>query len=273
MPELPEVETTRRGLSAVLDGQRVDAMVVRNPRLRQPVDPDLPARLTGQTLQRIERRAKYLLFDFTGGRLIVHLGMSGSLRVVPAGQVPDTHDHIDLAFGAQLLRYRDPRRFGLWQWWPADQPAPALLARLGIEPLDPAFDGGWLYRATRQRRTPIKPWLMDPQWIVGVGNIYACESLFRARIHPFTPAQALGPTRCARLADAIVTTLRQAIELGGSTLRDFVGGDGRPGYFQQTHAVYDRAGLPCPVCGSPITRTTQAQRSTFHCPRCQPRSR
>lgn len=273
MPELPEVETTRRGLCTVLAGRTVDAMVVRNPRLRQPVDPKLPALLNGQTLNNIERRAKYLLFNFSAGCLIVHLGMSGSLRIVPAEQLPAPHDHIDLGFGTQLLRYRDPRRFGLWQWWPAKQPIPRLLARLGIEPLDPRFDGQWLYQATRQRRTPIKPWLMNPQWIVGVGNIYACESLFRARIDPATPAQALSLACCTRLADAIVETLRQAIEQGGSTLRDFVGGDGRPGYFQQTHAVYDREGLPCPVCGSPISRTIQAQRSTFHCPQCQRHSR
>lgn len=270
MPELPEVETTRRGLAPHLLGHTVRRVVVRCASLRQPVPAHLPAALTGQTLQRLDRRAKYLLFGFEQGRLLAHLGMSGSLQLVAPGSAPGKHDHVDVDFGHLTLRYRDPRRFGLLLWLD-DEGDSGPLAHLGVEPLDAQFDGAWLHRATRGRTTPIKTWLMDNHHVVGIGNIYASESLFRARIHPLTPAGRLGPQRCARLAAAIHDTLNAAIAAGGSTLRDFVGGDGQPGYFQQQYFVYGRAGEACRVCGRPVQRLVQGQRSTFFCATCQRR--
>jgi len=271
MPELPEVETTVRGIAPHLTGERVSGAFVRQSRLRLPVPPDLHDILRNQTLHQVQRRAKYLLLDFAHGRLLIHLGMSGSLRIVPAGAPPSPHDHVDIAFGERLLRYRDPRRFGLITWIPAGAPAPALLTRLGIEPLGEGFDGAWLHRASRDVRRPIKTLIMDSHVIVGVGNIYASESLFRARIHPLTEAGRLGPRRCQRLSEEIRATLTEAIAAGGSTLRDFVGTDGAPGYFQQHYYVYGREGQPCRSCGRPIRRRVIAQRSTFLCPHCQRR--
>ncbi|MCB1908147.1 MAG: bifunctional DNA-formamidopyrimidine glycosylase/DNA-(apurinic or apyrimidinic site) lyase [Rhodocyclaceae bacterium] len=269
MPELPEVETTLRGLSPHLAGRSVTAVDVRQPRLREPVPVDLATRLSGSALQAIERRGKYLCFLFDHGALLIHLGMSGSLRIVPPDQPPSGHDHVDIAFGDRVLRFRDPRRFGLVQWYDPRQGDPPRLARLGIEPLSAAFDGSWLYRATRGLGLPIKSFLMDGHRIVGVGNIYASESLFRARVHPLMPARRLGPRRGQRLASAIREVLAEAIAAGGSTLRDFTGGDGRPGYFQHSHAVYGREGEACPCCAAPIRRIVLAQRSTFLCTRCQ----
>ena len=271
MPELPEVETTCRGIRPHAEGRVLGGLVVRNANLRQPVPAELASILAGRRLERVWRRAKYLLFDFGSGTVIVHLGMSGSLRVVPANEPPGRHDHVDFVFGAQALRLRDPRRFGLVAWQAGDATVHPLLARLGIEPLDDGFEGGWLYRHTRGLRAPIKHVLMDSHRIVGVGNIYASESLFRARIHPLEAAGRLGPRRCARLAEAVRETLSAAIEAGGSTLRDFVGGDGRPGYFQQQYFVYGREDEPCRVCERPVRRILSAQRSTFLCPHCQRR--
>lgn len=269
MPELPEVETTCRGIRPAIDGRVMTGVSVRNGRLRQPVPEDLGARVAGAALQGVRRRAKYLLLDFPAGSLIVHLGMSGSLRVVPADQPPGTHDHVDLVFGDQALRLRDPRRFGLVLWQPGDALGHPLLAKLGIEPLDEAFTGAWLHREFKGLRTPIKQALMDGHRVVGVGNIYASESLFRARIHPLAPAGTVGPRRIQRLVAAVRETLQAAIAAGGSSLRDFVGGDGRKGYFQQDYFVYGREGLPCRVCASSIRRVVCGQRSTFFCPRCQ----
>ena len=271
MPELPEVETTRRGVQPHAEGRTLTRLVVRNPRLRQPVPEALAARIEGRRLLRVSRRAKYLLLDFGSGTVIVHLGMSGSLRVVAADEAPGAHDHLDFVFGERALRLRDPRRFGLVLWQEGEAGTHPLLARLGPEPLDAGFDAGWLYRASRGLRAPIKHVLMDSARVVGVGNIYASESLFRARIHPLEPAAALGPARCARLVAAVRETLTAAIEAGGSTLRDFVGGDGRPGYFQQQYFVYGRDGDPCRVCGSTIRRIVSGQRATYFCPRCQRR--
>lgn len=271
MPELPEVETTRRGIRPALVGQLVTGVVVRNARLRLPVPDDLGARMAGRVLCEVRRRAKYLLLDFDGGSLIVHLGMSGSLRVVPEGAPFGSHDHVDVLFGRQTLRLRDPRRFGLLTWHegnPLDHP---LLVHLGPEPLESGFGGALLHRITRGLRVPVKQALMDSKRVVGVGNIYASESLFRARIHPLTPAGRIGLQRYGRLADAIRETLTDAIRAGGSTLRDYVGGDGRAGYFQQQYFVYGRDGEPCRVCAAPIDRRVVAQRATFWCPRCQRR--
>ncbi|THF63794.1 bifunctional DNA-formamidopyrimidine glycosylase/DNA-(apurinic or apyrimidinic site) lyase [Pseudothauera nasutitermitis] len=271
MPELPEVETTRRGIQPHVEGRVPNEVRVRQPRLRQPVPAELAGEIVGRPLRAVRRRAKYLLLDFGHGSVIVHLGMSGSLRVVPAELPAERHDHIDLVFGEQALRLRDPRRFGLVLWQAGEAESHPLLAHLGREPLEEGFDGAWLFRVTRGVAQPIKHLLMDARKLVGVGNIYAAESLFRARIHPLEPAGALGRKRCERLADEVRATLGEAIEAGGSSLRDFVGGDGKPGYFQQSYFVYGREGEPCRVCGSPVRRFVSAQRSSWFCPRCQVR--
>ncbi len=272
MPELPEVETTCKGVRPHAEGRVLSALVVRNPRLRQPIPEDLASLVVGRRLEHVARRAKYLLFDFGFGTVIVHLGMSGSLRVVPAAEAPAAHDHVDFVFGEHALRLRDPRRFGMVVWQRGDAMRHPLLARLGPEPLGAEFDGAWLHRVTRGLRAPVKHVLMDSHKVVGVGNIYAAESLFRARIHPLEAAGKLGPRRCERLAGALRETLAAAIAAGGSTLRDFVGGDGRPGYFQQQCFVYGRDGEPCRVCGSTIRRVVSGQRATYFCPHCQRRS-
>jgi formamidopyrimidine-DNA glycosylase len=269
MPELPEVETTRRGLLPDLAGRRVHAVVARHTALRYPLPRNLSRLLAGQTLLGIDRRGKYLLFRFDKGTLILHLGMSGSLRLVDAGAPPGRHDHLDLVFGRRLVRLRDPRRFGAVLWVQGDAAAHPLLARLGIEPLSDAFDGIWLHTATRGRSTPIKLFLMDSHAIVGIGNIYASESLFRAGIDPRTPAGRLSRRRCERLAAAVKATLDAALDAGGSTLRDFIHSDGGSGWFQQQHFVYGREGEPCRTCGAKVRALRMGQRSTFHCPRCQ----
>ena len=247
----------------------VTAVVVRDRRLRRPVTRDLEHILVGQRLLEVTRRAKYLLFRFERGTLIVHLGMSGSLRLVPATEPPARHDHFDLVFGAKALRMRDPRRFGAVLWVKGDAETHPLLASLGIEPLSDAFDGDWLHAATRDRATAIKLFLMDSHAIVGVGNIYASESLFRAGVDPRTPAGRLSRARCERIAAAIKVTLEAALAAGGSTLRDFIHSDGGSGWFQQQHSVYGREGEPCRVCGTRIRNLRMGQRSTFYCPRCQ----
>jgi formamidopyrimidine-DNA glycosylase len=269
MPELPEVEITRRGLLRGLPMRRVDDVVVRRAVLRYPLPPRLGRLLAGRTLRDIGRRGKYLLFDFGAGTLIVHLGMSGSLRLVPAAEPAGKHDHLDLVFGATALRLRDPRRFGAVLWEKGDCARHPLIAPLGIEPLSEAFDAGWLHAATRGRKTAIKLLLMDSHVIVGVGNIYASESLFRARIDPRTPAGRLSPARCGRLAAAVRETLQAALAAGGSTLRDFRHSDGGAGRFQQQVFVYGRGGEPCRICATRVRALRQGQRATFFCPRCQ----
>lgn len=271
MPELPEVEITRSGIAPHLCGQRVSAVRVRQPRLRYPVPDDLARRVLGQLVLAVRRRGKYLLVEFAGGSLLLHLGMSGSLRIVAADLPPEKHDHFDLVVGAQALRLRDPRRFGavLWLDHPAD--VHPLLARLGLEPLEAGFDGTALFALCRGRATPIKLLIMDGHLLVGVGNIYASESLFRARIHPQTPAGSLSKLRCERLASCIRETLQDALAAGGSSLRDFVHSDGSAGYFQQQYFVYGRDDEPCRVCASPIRRLVMGQRASFYCSRCQRR--
>jgi formamidopyrimidine-DNA glycosylase len=268
MPELPEVEVTRRGLEPHLAGRIISGVAVREPRLRWPIPEDVH-RLAGLTVRAIHRRGKYLLFDCGDGHLILHLGMSGSLRVLPAGTPAQKHDHFDLALGDRVLRLRDPRRFGAVLWTRADIDSHPLLTHLGIEPLTRELHAERLHRLTRPHRAPIKAFLMDARRIVGVGNIYANESLFLAGIHPRVPARRLSLERCGRLSAAIKQTLRAAIRAGGSTLRDFVGADGNAGYFQQKYWVYDRAGVPCRRCGSLIRKIQQGQRSSFYCPNCQ----
>jgi formamidopyrimidine-DNA glycosylase len=270
MPELPEVEVTRRGLAPQLAGRVISGVAVREPRLRWPVPRDVLS-LAGRTLKAIHRRGKYLLLDCGDGHLILHLGMSGSLRVLPPGTPPGKHDHVDLLFGDRLLRLRDPRRFGAVLWTQGEVSAHPLLAHLGVEPLSRSLTAARLHALTRGHRTAIKNFLMDGRRIVGVGNIYASESLFRAGISPRMPAHRLTLDRSKRLVAAIKTTLHTAIRAGGSTLRDFVGSDGGAGYAQQRHYVYDRAGKRCRRCRTPIRHLLQGQRSTYYCPTCQKR--
>lgn len=296
MPELPEVEVTRRGLLPHLEGSRIAGVAVRHRGLRWPVPDELEACLPGRLIRRVERRGKYLLLECVregdataggvaggvaggedAGWLLIHLGMTGTLRVWHEPPAPGTHDHVDLllhdAAGRPLtLRFRDPRRFGavLWTTLPESLlPTHPLLRNLGIEPFDPAFDGDWLYRHTRGRSAAIKTVLLSGDIVVGVGNIYCSESLFRAGIRPTTAAGRLSRARCERLAAAVRETLALAIERGGSTLRDFVGSDGASGYFQLDCLVYDRAGKPCRHCATPVRQIVQGQRSTFYCPQCQ----
>jgi len=263
MPELPEVETTRLGLLPRLQHRTLTRIVVRNPRLRWPVPDDLDARLGGLALEGLGRRGKYLLFDFGDVTQIVHLGMSGSLRLAGADEPAALHDHIDWLFDdGSTLRLRDPRRFGAVHQHP-------LLAHLGPEPLTPAFDAAYLYAQCRRRSAAIKQVIMDAQVVVGVGNIYASESLFHAGIRPATAARRLSRPACARLVAAIKQVLTAAIAAGGSSLRDYVASDGELGYFQLQTRVYDREGLPCKTCGTPIRRIVQGQRASFYCPTCQ----
>lgn len=270
MPELPEVETTLRGLAPHLTGQRVAGVVIRNPRLRWPIPLRLPDILRNQTVRSLHRRAKYLLLECDNGTLILHLGMSGSLRILPAHTPPEKHDHFDLLLdNGTLMRLRDPRRFGAVLWHEGDISLHPLLAKLGPEPLLENFDAAYLYRATRQRKAAIKLVLMDSQVVVGVGNIYANESLFHAGIRPQLAGSKLSLPRCTRLVQTIRDTLSASIAQGGSTLRDFVNSEGKPGYFQQNYAVYGRTGEACRACGTPVKHLVQGQRSTFYCPLCQ----
>ncbi|MGB7991203.1 MAG: bifunctional DNA-formamidopyrimidine glycosylase/DNA-(apurinic or apyrimidinic site) lyase [Candidatus Methylophosphatis roskildensis] len=269
MPELPEVEITRRGLAAHLPGRMVSDVIVRDRRLRLPVTADLAGKLIGDSLIGIDRRGKYLLLRFGRGSLLAHLGMSGNLRVLPADAPARKHDHIDILFGELALRYSDPRRFGLMLWLQGDGSDHPLLAALGVEPLGDAFSADWLFQATRGRRCAIKLLLMDSHVVVGIGNIYASESLFRAGIRPRTAACRLRRIQCARLVAAVRDTLTDALAAGGSTLRDFHSAEGQSGCFQQQYFVYDRAGTACRVCDSPIRGLRLGQRSTYYCPRCQ----
>ena len=272
MPELPEVETTRRGLAPHLLGKRIRTAIVRNAAMRQPVPKKLPQLVAGTTIERVERRAKYLLIGCGTGTLIIHLGMSGRLWLVDAKASADTHDHFDLVLDNDTaVRLRDPRRFGLVLWATGDPLAHPLLARIGPEPLARDFDGRVLYDATRNRTAAVKLVLMDSHVVAGVGNIYASEALFRARINPKIAAHRVSRARYELLAEKVKETLEAAIQAGGSTLRDYVGGDGRAGYFQNEHLVYDRAGEPCYTCGAAIREIKQGQRATFYCAVCQRR--
>jgi len=274
MPELPEVEVTRLALAPAAEGQHVVAVEVREFRLRWPVPRDLAAQLVGHRIVTLRRRGKYLLWEFDHGTLISHLGMSGAWRTWPRHDAPSPrlHDHVDIVLNHWLLRLTDPRRFGALLWHPAgagsvnDHP---LLAKLGIEPFDPRFGGEVLYAGTRGRAASIKQVLVAGQLVVGVGNIYASEALFRAGINPKRAAGRLGFARCERLAFAVREVLTEAIRVGGSTLRDFVSAAGDEGYFMLEAAVYERAGSPCRACATPIRRIVQGQRSTYYCPVCQ----
>lgn len=269
MPELPEVETTRRGVEPFCVGKVVRQLVVRESRLRWPVPEQLPELVAGQQIQALERRAKYLIFVTGPGSLLVHLGMSGSLRVVPADQPPGKHDHIDIQLQTgSSLRYHDPRRFGSFLWVSPGQVHP-LLSHLGPEPLSPEFNGDLLYLQSRGRSGPVKNFIMDGKIVVGVGNIYANEVLFLSGIHPGRAAGRISRARYELLADNVKQVLTSAITQGGTTLRDFVGGDGKPGYFAQQLNVYGRGGQPCKRCGDLLRERRLGQRTTVFCVACQ----
>ena len=269
MPELPEVEITRRGIEPFVLGKTITGVAVRNRNLRRRVPRNFARLVVGRLVKRLVRRGKYLLLECDGGSLIVHLGMSGSLRVIDPQTPPHEHDHLDLVFGGTALRLRDPRRFGVVLWSAGDVSRHPLLAKLGVEPLGGHFSPEFLYRATRGRNVGVKLLLMNASVVVGIGNIYANESLFRAGIHPRTRAGRLSRARCERLVAAVRDTLLAALAAGGSSLRDFVHSDGASGYFQQHYYVYDRAALPCRVCGAAIRVARQGQRSSFFCATCQ----
>jgi formamidopyrimidine-DNA glycosylase len=269
MPELPEVETTRRGLLPHVIGRAIARVEVREPRLRWPVAKHLPRALADRRIGSLERRGKYLLFGTDAGTLLVHLGMSGSLRYLPAPAPPGAHDHIDVHFDdGGALRFNDPRRFGSFMLTTAPSSHP-LLKDLGPEPLGDKFDADYLWRTSRKRRVAIKQHVMNGRIVVGVGNIYASEALFRAGIHPRRLAGRISRVRFEPLVSSIRDVLRDAIEEGGTTLRNFVGGDGKAGYFRGALRVYERDGSPCINCGTTIERRVQGQRATYYCPRCQ----
>jgi len=269
MPELPEVETTRRGLAPHLIGRTVVGLDIRQPRLRWPIPRTLRTRLPGQRIDDIERRAKYLLVHTQAGSALLHLGMSGSLRVLPASTPIGAHDHVDWRLDSgRILRFTDPRRFGSQLWQPIGKVHP-LLAGLGPEPLADDFDGDHLWKRSRGRSAAVKVFLMDQAIVVGVGNIYASEALFAAGIHPKRAAGSISRARCARLADEVKRVLSYAITRGGTTLRDFISPDSEPGYFEQELFVYGREGQPCKVCGTPIKAVVLGQRSAYFCPHCQ----
>lgn len=275
MPELPEVEVTRQGLLPVVSGQ-IRSVTIRHHGLRWPIPADLPALLQGQRILALERRAKYLLMKVgdtaVKGTVLLHLGMSGRLCLLDRFYPAEKHDHVDIALSdGRVIRLRDPRRFGAVLWLPADPLQHSLLKALGPEPLDAAFDAAYLHQQLRTRSAAIKVVIMDAHVVVGVGNIYASESLFRACIHPETSAKALTLAQCHLLVTEIKGTLSAALAAGGSSLRDFFGADGNPGYFQQTYFVYGRTGQPCLTCGQTVQCIRLGQRSTFYCAHCQPR--
>jgi formamidopyrimidine-DNA glycosylase len=270
MPELPEVETTRRGISPYVKNQAIKHIKIRNGNLRWPVPRGLSSKLTGHKIKSVKRRAKYLLLGTDLGTVIIHLGMSGSLRIVPEGTRADKHDHVDILLGnKKMLRLRDPRRFGCVLF--TDKPAEEhkLLKNLGPEPLSSVFDGDYLFKLSRKRKVAVKIFIMNSQIVVGVGNIYASEALFLAGILPRKHAGKLTHAECNKLASAIKRVLKAAIMAGGTSLRDFTRSDGNPGYFARSLKVYDRKGEPCRKCGNPIKQKVIGQRSTYYCTHCQ----
>ncbi len=270
MPELPEVETVKNGLIPLCVGRKILAVHVRRPQLRWPIPVDLAQHIDKQTISAIERRGKYLLIRFAHGTMLMHLGMSGICRVLPLEQPWEKHDHVIFVLDNQTSwRFNDTRRFGALLWTQTDPLTHLLLCDLGPEPLSSAFNADFVYTATRQRRTPIKSWLMNSHQVVGVGNIYACEALFAARIHPERLAHTIQFSEAELLVSAIKSILAAAIEAGGTTLRDFKNTAGKPGYFRHALSVYGSAGEPCQKCSTHIQVMRQAQRSTFFCPDCQ----
>ena len=270
MPELPEVETTRRGIEPHILKRAVQSVIVREPRLRWPVTESLAQQMPGHVLQRINRRGKYLLLETDAGVLLIHLGMSGSLRIVTQTFPLRKHDHVDLVFDRNtVLRFTDPRRFGCLLWLTTDPCAHPLLRELGPEPLSDEFDGAYLKQRSRHKKVAVKNFIMDSKVVVGVGNIYANEALFAAGIRPGRAAGRVSLAQYQLLVKKIKAVLARSIKVGGTTLRDFTGGDGQPGYFKQSLKVYGRDGEPCKNCGEVIRLSRQGQRGTFYCPQCQ----
>lgn len=270
MPELPEVETTKRGIEPHITGAIVKAVTVRQRNLRWPIPQTIDRELPGQTIQSVERRGKYLLLKTATGTVLIHLGMSGNLRIVKEEEQVQKHDHVDLVFdNGNILRFRDPRKFGCFLWLKDDPLDHPLLSHLGPEPLSHEFNAQYLYNKSRKRKAPIKSFIMDSHIVVGVGNIYASEALFSAGIHPLRKAGRISCARYDLLTNAISSVLESAIEQGGTTLRDFLGGDGRPGYFKQSLNVYGRGRMPCVKCEAPLKEIRLGQRSTVYCPQCQ----
>jgi len=270
MPELPEVETTRRGVAPHVLNEIIARVIVRERRLRWPVSRNISRQLAGQSVRKVERRAKYLLLYTDRYCLLLHLGMSGSLRVINNATPPQQHDHVDIVFASgTVLRFRDPRRFGSIHVTSGDPLEHPLLRNLGPEPLRPNFNGSYLYQRSRGRAQAVKGFIMDSRNVVGIGNIYACEALFAAGISPKRRAGGIALERYERLVLAIKDVLRHAIRSGGTTLRDYVSSDGSPGFFERELRVYGKAGMACPHCKKPIKQVRQGQRSTFYCPHCQ----
>lgn len=268
MPELPEVETTLRGIEPYLSNSEVESVTVRNGALRWPVSEQV-YQLNRQKVEGLERRGKYIICHFASGSLIIHLGMSGSLRVLNQPSIPQKHDHVDLNLrSGAVIRFNDPRRFGS-VLWAEDWQCHELIASMGVEPLTEAFDGDFLYRHAKNRKTPIKHFIMDGKLVVGVGNIYANEALFLSGIHPKRMAGRISRARMQVLAKNIKKVLASAIDQGGTTLRDFVNTDGKPGYFKQSLFVYGRGGQVCKHCGTELKEIRQSNRSTVFCPSCQ----
>jgi len=270
VPELPEVETSRRGIEPHILNKKVTDVIIRQKKLRWPITATLKKQLIEQTIQQVERRGKYILLCTQAGTVILHLGMSGSLRILNKSVSAEKHDHFDIVFSNnKVLRLRDPRRFGAVLWTKSDPLKHKLLKNLGPEPLSDEFTAEYLFKASRNRKIAIKTFIMNSQMVVGVGNIYANESLFSAGINPKRAANKISLVRYQKLVSAIKNILMKSIEQGGTTLKDFINEDGKPGYFQQTLCVYGRASKPCINCDKPITQITQAQRSTFYCSHCQ----
>ncbi len=269
MPELPEVETTLRGITPHVLGRQVTQVVIRQPSLRWPIPAELNTLLIRRKLLAVSRRGKYLLLQFAHGYVLIHLGMSGSLRIVKATDLPRLHDHFDLVFGNVILRYCDPRRFGCLLWHEGDPLTHSLLTHLGPEPLNDAFTADYLFQRTRKRTQAIKQFIMDSRIVVGVGNIYANESLFMSRIKPTRKAGSMTRKNCEDLVRDIKFVLQRSIDQGGTTLRDFVGGDGKPGYFKQELLVYGRGGETCMVCDKLLKEVRMNDRTTVYCTDCQ----
>jgi len=270
VPELPEVETIRRGIEPHVVGRTIERVVVRDRRLRWPIARGFENTLAGKRIRAVGRRGKYLLLDLDGGRVILHLGMTGNLAVLEPGRAVRKHDHFDFELsGKLLLRFNDPRRFGAALWWPASQAQHALIRHMGPEPLTDAFNADYLVKLARKRSAPVKNFLMDGRIVVGVGNIYAVEALYRAGIRPTRQAGRVTRAEYGRLVDAVRAVLNDAIAAGGTTFRDFRDSNGEPGYFVQKLFVYDRAGQPCRKCKAPIKRLVIGQRSSYYCPKCQ----
>lgn len=269
MPELPEVETSRRGIIPHIVGSKITTVIIRQPQLRWKIPTDLLKYLENKKLLSVDRRAKYLLLNFSTGTLLIHLGMSGSLRICPLNSEVQKHDHVDLIFESCLLRYTDPRRFGAILWLGKDPLQSPLLNKLGPEPLSKSFNADYLYQLSQKRKQPVKQFIMDQKVVTGIGNIYATEALFTVGISPVRSAGNISLKRYLLLVDSIKNILQEAIQQGGTTLKDFVGSDGKPGYFQQTLHIYGKAGHNCPNCQTPLKAVKLAARNSVYCPKCQ----